>query len=318
VVLATAIVEKLRLHYPHATIDFLVRKGNESLLAHHPYLRQVLVFDKKNNKYTHLRNLIREIRKHHYDYVINAQRFFTSGLMTVLSGAKEKIGFDKNPLSAFFTVKVPHHISAQAKGDHEVKRDLQLIAHLTDDEFIRPRLYPAKADFEKVKTTGPYICIAPASVWFTKQYPKEGWIALIKIIPPDFTVYLMGSKSDFTLCDEIRKGVPHNQVNIRNLAGQLSFLESAALMKHAEMNYVNDSAPLHFASAVNAPVTAVFCSTVPAFGFGPLSDKSFIVETKMHLDCRPCGLHGKKACPLGHFHCSIIDAQELLSTIYAA
>ena len=43
-------------------------------------------------------------------------------------------------------------------------------------------------------------------------------------------------------------------------------------MSRAGMNYVNDSAPLHFASAMNAPVTAVYCSTIPGFGFGPLSD----------------------------------------------
>ena len=51
-------------------------------------------------------------------------------------------------------------------------------------------------------------------------------------------------------------------------------------MKDAKMNYVNDSAPMHIASAVNAPVTAVFCSTVPEFGFGPLSDVSIIVRKR--------------------------------------
>jgi ADP-heptose:LPS heptosyltransferase len=43
-------------------------------------------------------------------------------------------------------------------------------------------------------------------------------------------------------------------------------------MKGAKMNYVNDSGPLHLASAMNAPITAFFCSTVPEFGFGPLSE----------------------------------------------
>ena len=70
------------------------------------------------------------------------------------------------------------------------------------------------------------------------------------------------------------------------------------------MNYVNDSAPLHIASSVNAPTTAVYCSTIPQFGFGPLSDQSFIIETNRILDCRPCGLHGKNACPKGHFDCA--------------
>jgi len=83
-------------------------------------------------------------------------------------------------------------------------------------------------------------------------------------------------------------------------------------MKYAVMNYVNDSAPMHFASAVNAPVTAIYCSTLPSFGFGPLSDRSFIVERQGELYCRPCGLHGKKACPEGHFRCALEIKEEQL------
>jgi len=82
------------------------------------------------------------------------------------------------------------------------------------------------------------------------------------------------------------------------------------------MNFVNDSAPMHLASAVNAPVTAIFCSTVPSFGFGPLSEKSIVIETKEKLDCRPCGLHGFKACPKGHFKCAYsISNEELISSL---
>ncbi len=82
------------------------------------------------------------------------------------------------------------------------------------------------------------------------------------------------------------------------------------------MNYVNDSAPMHFASAVNAPVTAVYCSTIPAFGFGPLSDNSHIVQVTEPLSCRPCGLHGRAKCPLGHFHCArLIHNDQLLEML---
>jgi heptosyltransferase-2 len=80
-------------------------------------------------------------------------------------------------------------------------------------------------------------------------------------------------------------------------------MQSAALMKDARMNYVNDSGPLHICSAMNAPVTAFFCSTTPDFGFGPLSDQSTTIESKMALACKPCGLHGYKSCPKGHFDC---------------
>jgi ADP-heptose:LPS heptosyltransferase len=87
------------------------------------------------------------------------------------------------------------------------------------------------------------------------------------------------------------------------------------LMKKAKMNYVNDSAPLHLASALDAPVTAVFCSTIPAFGFGPLSFNSHVIETKENLDCRPCGLHGYRECPESHFMCAEIDPGRLKNTL---
>jgi heptosyltransferase-2 len=126
---------------------------------------------------------------------------------------------------------------------------------------------------------------------------------------------LLGGKDNGAESELIQSLASNKNVII--LAGKLSFLQSAALMKYAIMNYVNDSAPLHFASAVNAPVTAIFCSTVPTFGFTPLSDKSFIVETKQPLKCRPCGLHGYKACPLGHFKCAhTIETRQVLETIF--
>ena len=64
---------------------------------------------------------------------------------------------------------------------------------------------------------------------------------------------------------------------------------------------------------MNAPTTAVFCSTIPDFGFGPLSKNSKIVEIQEKLDCRPCGLHGFKSCPEEHFRCAMdIDINVLL------
>jgi len=312
VVLATALIEKLHAHYPTASIDFLVRKGNEALLTGHPYLHEVLIWDKKKNKLTNLFRMMRRIRREGYDTVINVQRFAATGLLTAFSGAKETIGFDKNPLSRFFTRRIPHIVG----GKHEIERNQALIAAFTDVQPARPRLYPTPADEEKVVKykNRPYITVSPASVWFTKQYPKEKWASFLKRLPAEITVYLLGAPSDRELCQGIFASNPSPLVV--DLSGQLSFLQSTALMRGAVMNYVNDSAPMHFASAVNAPVTAVYCSTIPAFGFGPLSDNRHIVEIAEPLDCRPCGLHGYKACPRGHFNCAYkIQDQQLLKSL---
>ena len=299
VILATALIEKLHQFYPEASVDFLLRKGNEPLLQNHPHLREVIVFDKKN-KYRNLFLLIKKIRTSQYDFVINVQRFATTGIMAMLSKGKTRIGFDKNPLSLFNTITVRHEVGAI----HEVDRNQKLIESLTDSSSAKPRLYPSSA-FDRIKRyqTGNYYCMAPTSVWFTKQWPVEKWIELIQSIENKVDkIYLLGAQSDHSTCERIR--VESKFSKVINLSGQLNFLESAALMKGATMNFVNDSAPMHLASAMNAPVTAIYCSTVPSFGFGPLSDQSFVIETIQKLSCRPCGLHGFKACPQQHFNCA--------------
>ncbi|MDE3184527.1 MAG: glycosyltransferase family 9 protein [Bacteroidota bacterium] len=313
VVLATALVEKLHQFYHDAAIDFLVRKGNEGLLKGHPFLKEVLIWNKKENKFSKLFDLLKIIRRKKYDKVINLQRFASTGFLTGFSQAKERIGFDKNPLSFLFTKKIPHQFK---EGIHEVERNNKLIESFTDGTFNKPKLYPTQKDIEEIAQYmhGPYVCMMPASVWFTKQYPEEKWVELIDHFPGEYDIYLLGGYDDAILCERIKEKTSSKKVKV--LAGKLNFLSSAALMKGAKMNYTNDSAPLHFASATDAPVTAIFCSTVPEFGFYPLSEKSIIVQTDLQLSCKPCTLHGKKACPLGHFKCGVtIETQKLLESL---
>lgn len=324
-VLATALLEKLHAHFPDARIDLVVRKGNEGLFDGHPFLNTLFVWDKRSAKTRTLLDLIGRLRKARYDHVINCQRYFSTGLMTVLARGTEKIGYDKNPLALFFDRVVEHRIPVpsalrpappgpSSASVHEVDRLNDLIAHLTDHARPLPRLHPGEAHRKEAAPfrTTPYVCIAPASVWFTKQWPAEKWSALVRALPTDVRVLYIGSPGDVPLCEGIRLAAGRGEV----LAGRLSLLGTAALMGGAGMNFVNDSAPLHMASAMHAPVVAVFCSTVPAFGFGPLHANGRVVQIDRPLECRPCGLHGHRSCPKGHFRCaSAIDPAQLAAFV---
>jgi heptosyltransferase-2 len=240
--------------------------------------------------------------------VINLHRYSSSGFLTAFSGAKYKAGFSEGIFSLFFNKKVKHVIG---DGRHETERYNELIEDVTDKTISKPKLYPSVSDFEKVKPykTGPYVCISPSSVWRTKQLPEQKWIDLCNRIPDNITIYILGSNNDRGMCNSLRAKLKHP--NVKVLAGELTLLQSAALIKDAQMNYVNDSGPLHLASATNANVTAFFLSTIPAFGFGPLSDNSKVIEVK-NLDCRPCGIHGHKNCPKVHFKCGFdIDLSKI-------
>ena len=344
VILMTALVEYLHHTEPATPVDVLVRRGNEGLLAGHPHVRHVLVWDKKHRKYAALWELLHQIRAMRYGRVVTLQRFASTGFLTAFSRAPERVGFAKNPLSRFFTRRVPHAIG---DGTHEVERNLALLrskeevrtegrhqpmrneglrssgnsSFLIPDSTLsaasKPRLYPSAADEAAAAAyaaAGPYACMAPTSVWFTKQYPEAKWLELLAALPAGLRVYLLGGPPDVTACE--RLAAASGRSNVVSLAGKTGLLASAVLMRGAEMNYVNDSAPLHLCSAVGAPVTAIFCSTVPEFGFGPLSPVSFVVQTTEPLACKPCGLHGHGACPLGHFRCAhTIEVGQLLATL---
>lgn len=313
VILVTSLLEKLHQSHPDASIDLLVKQENKSLFTNHPYLRHLFVWNKKQQKYKNLLALIFQVRAEKYDYVVNVQRFASSGLITALSGAKKTIGFSKNPMSIFFAKRYPHIIATNPNAPHELQRNHALIVAITDPNYAPTRLYPSNHDDALTSQfkTKKFICIAPTSLWFTKQFPEKRWVELIKQIPIEFQVYLLGAKNDEAVSKRIIHNV--NQSNVMSLCGKLSLLESASLLRDAQINYVNDSAPLHLACAVNAPVVAIFCSTVPEFGFAPLTENSTIVQTDLKLSCRPCGLHGHRICPEKHFDCAnSIEMKKLL------
>ncbi len=312
VILATPLIESLKGFDPGIKVDFLLRKGNEGLFEGHPHINKVLIWN-KSKKYSSLWSIIQKIRNEKYDLVLNLQRFFSTGLITFLSSASQKIGFSQNPFSFSYNNKLPF---STEKGLHEVDRNLGLLDFLPEIRIQRaPKLYPSEKDKEKARDlTGPkrYITISPASVWFTKQVPEKVWKDLIEILPDDLKIVFLGGQGDRAIGDRLSLG---NEEKVINLCGQSSFLESAAIMELSLLNYSNDSAPLHLSSSVNAPSAAVYCSTLPGFGFGPLSSFNRIYEVP-DLDCRPCGLHGRKACPLGHFKCGNSHEAQLLLKAY--
>jgi heptosyltransferase-2 len=86
-----------------------------------------------------------------------------------------------------------------------------------------------------------------------------------------------------------------------DLGGQTDLPLAAALLSRAKVLLSNDSGLMHLAEAVGTPVVALFGSTVPDLGFRPWRPESRVLG--VDLPCRPCHVHGRKSCPLGHFEC---------------
>lgn len=322
-ILASHFARAVKTQYPNSEIHFFLRKGNESVIQGLPTIHKVWVWDKAGGKTKNLFKLIGELKQIKFDMVFNLHRHFNSGLVSAMMKSPFKAGFSQNPLSFFYTHKVNHLIPHKTLSGiwHEVQRNLQLLQKadptldIVDNQKIyKPELPIQEKNWKKIEpySAGDYFVVAPASVWFTKAWSEHKYRELTQELAKRGKVIFIGAPTDKDLCDRISQDIP----NTLNLCGQVNLIDSAALMKNAKRVFVNDSAPLHLASCVNAKTTAIFCSTVKEFGYTPLADDSVVVDVGSELSCRPCGLHGYKECPLKHFKCSEdIAIQKVLATI---
>jgi len=299
VVLATSALESWHAAHPEDRVDVLVRKPMDELFENHPWLNRTLAWDKRPRvKGKEWRKLVREVRKSRYDIVINLHRHASSGILTALSMAPLRVGYANNPLAWRFTHRIPHR---WGDGTHEVDRHFELLAPFLPEKAVaqEPSLFPQPehvAEAHQLDAEGA-VLVMPGSQWATKAWP-EGQFAKF-LDETQQRVLLMGSPGESPLCKRLAEGRGH----VTNAAGKVSLLGMVAAVGMARAVVANDSAPLHVASAMNTPTVALFASTVPRFGFGPRSSSHAVVEAASELACRPCGMHGRKRCPEGHFRC---------------
>jgi heptosyltransferase-2 len=313
VILTLPVVQNIKKQLPGSGIDFLCIPQTVAVLRNNPYLRKIVVYDKRGkNKFAKLRNITSTVKKFKYDVVISPHRSFRSALITHLSGADLRIGFNKNAMSSFLTQRV-----AYVKNTHEILRNLELIKVIpginftSEQEVLKPELFPSDEDFSFVEqiissmlpafTGKGLISFAPCSKWFTKQLPGKKAVELIKrLIDSGLVVVLIGGKEDSNYCKKIEKVV--NEPGLLNLCGKLTSLQSKVVIEKSACLISVDSAAAHIGASTDIPIVQVYGSTLPAFGFYPLTSKNVIIENDT-LACRPCTDHGRKSCPLKHFKC---------------
>jgi heptosyltransferase-2 len=315
-ILTTPLVKALHETYPQSVLDILLIPETAIVYKYNPYIRQTLIFEKRKlfNRCLSFFSVLRKIRAQKYELAVSAQLSFTSSLFMYWGGIKHRLGFPRQKLTTM-TVELP-------KGIPVHKRYLQLMTALTANKFsAQTELYWDEATEKQVNdlyrnnftAEEIVIGIAPGSVWPTKRWLPEYYAEVIKQLHNrGYKTILVGGKEDYKLCHSIAldSGMP-----TLNLAGGLSVLGSACLIKKLQLLISNDSAPLHLANAVQTDVIAIFGPTVKSFGFSPFRQRDKVIEVE--LNCRPCGKHGHTACPQQHFSCmKNIKPETVLNAVY--
>lgn len=312
-ILSLPALEKLKTKFPNSFLSVLCIPATEEVFSNSPFVDETIVLDKrkKHNSVFALFKFTKEIKNKNFDKIYSAHRSFRTSLLVLLSEVRETFGFSNSSFNFVYKTLVYYN-----KEHHEVRRNLELVS--CPDKIEEWRILPKARMNQNVKTRiteilidfndKKKIAVAPGSIWFTKRYPAEKYIKILeKLVKMDYQIFLLGSKSDKDLCESIK----NNQNNVVNFAGEFSFIETVEFLTNCDLLVSNDSAPTHMGMCADIPVLTIYCSTIPDFGFYPYNKSSDYISLNS-LDCKPCGIHGHKECPLGHFKCANELSEELI------
>ena len=312
VVLTTPLFEALAAR--HGPVDVVTTPAAAPLIETHPAVRRVIPYDKngRDRGLAGLLRLARSLRAERYECAYLPHRSLRTGLAAWLARIPQRVGFDDGWRSLYTDVR------RRAKQGHEIDRVLALAGVAV--HRARPTLHVTLAD--RAATEGflrehaipeRFVALAPGSIWGSKRWPY--YRELAERLAERAGIVVVGAAEDARLAAEMTEAVARAGGRAVSGCGRLSVRQSVEAIRRAAVLVTNDSAPLHFAQAVDTPTVAIFGSTAPSFGFGPRGPRDQVVELE-GVPCRPCSPHGPPRCPLGHHVCmKSLSVQDVLQAI---
>lgn len=318
VVHALPAVRSLRAAFPQARLGWVVEQSSASLVRSQPWIDATIEWDRR--RWDGFRRLVRRLRSDRWDVAADFQGTFTSGLIARISRAPRRVGFLPSLEAAhwFYNEYAP----LESLDLHAVERNLALatklggvspgasidrpyLLHLpparsasgtsgitllpSDDDLAAVEAWRQSRRFapnrEQLVVLNPHGS-RPAHCWPTHHY-----IRLVQRLlqRPQVRVALAGGVRSREICDEI--AAPFGEA-VWRADGRFGPLGMAALFSLAGAVVSGDTGPLHLATAVGAPVVALFGAS-SSLRTGPYASDALVLEAE--LACSPCFA---KTCPL--------------------
>ncbi|HWO43600.1 MAG TPA: glycosyltransferase family 9 protein [Candidatus Eisenbacteria bacterium] len=306
----------LRRRFPDAFLAWSVEAPCLPLIEGHPALDEVILFD-RDHWWRALIPFIRKIRSRRFDCVLDLQRHFKSGAISLLSGARARVGFHPSESKEFNWIFNNRHIAAAGHSISKLDHYLQFAAYL--DAPTGPLEWPlvptaeVQRAFERhLEGVDPsYAVLFAGSRWESKRWFPAQIAECAEAIKEHygFDVVLLGSRADRAAALEAQTRC---RAKPKNLVGQTSLREAVAIISRAKVAVGPDTGLMHIASALAVPVVSLWGATDPArnapHGFERLAIRG-------RAECAPCN---RRRCPIGRVCMRSIATAEIVEKINEA
>ena len=325
----TPAVHALRQRFPDAHLSYLVEPASAPIVIHNPHLDQVIVAPRGRG----LRGLLDDLalglrlRAGRYDLAIDFHGGPRASLLTWLSGAPERLGYEVAGRSWLYTRRAAR--PRELRPRHSVENQWDLLAPLgvaPPDRSAFPVEMPADAGTaagvadrltRAGVTAGDRLVVIHVSAGNPfRRWPAAHFVDLVVSLAaadPRRRVIVTSGPSERDAAGQVIAGA---QARLGAAAaaqvlscGEFSLAELRALFDRAALYIGGDSGPLHVAATTGVPIVGLYGPTLPIRS-APWRPAARITESvdAGELPCRPCD---QRVCEPGDFRCltSIKPAQ---------
>jgi len=294
VIQALPVLRHLRLAYPDAEIHWWIAKGLAPLLEDDPDLDGLVPFSRagwfRPAATGNMLGQITRLRAMEFDWVVDLQGLFRSGLFAWLTQGKCTIGLEnpKEGAPAFHDISVPR----PGPSSHAVDWYLAVLDRMgvpRSPEFLwlpeRPGVGNRLKELWNLDGE-PLVTLCPGARWRNKRWPAEHFQELVLNLSRRFgdcRFALIGGGEDQELGDQISAVCPTRCID---LTGHTSLPEMIEWIRLSSLLITNDTGPMHAGAALGTPMISLFGPTNPNHT-GPYGQRGSVLQTPS-LSCVPC------------------------------
>ncbi len=267
VLLTLPVIDVLMRDYPMAAISVVVGPRGEGLLRGNPVLDRVFVYD-KTRSFPDVLEWFGDLRCRRFDLVVDLRN---TAMPFFLRARKRTSPFLKR-------------IKGQHMLDQHLKR-LATVHAFTERQAPARSLFFSAQDIALVdgwvrdfKWEDGFCAVSPGAAGGHKRWTAEGYARVCDylIAERQCPAVLIGDDRDRECAAQV-KALMKNPC--RDLCGQTTLQQAAALIGRSRLVVTNDSAPLHMASYLDVPVLALFGPTDPR-QYGPWGRNGKFIQAK--------------------------------------
>lgn len=289
------VLRALRERFPKAVIGWAVEEKAYQVVAHHPDISHCYLIPRKKG-FAKWFSSLRPILTDNYDTTIDLSNLLKSGIVSLRSGAKNRIGFARLREANFLF----NNIRIKSKKGHMIERYFKLLESF-DIHQIPMKVKLEVAEHKKktidlflrneIPASEPVAVLNPHGTWPNKLYTLDGWAYVAdQLAQKGCTVILAwGSSVELERVRELSGMVKKSPV----IAPPTDLKELYYLFTKSTIYLGNDSGPMHLAAAAGIGVSAVFGPTNPE-RVGPWCERRRIITAREVCDKWPCE---KRRCP---------------------